>query len=222
MNEGGLNPSTVFKSFHYQAGFAVSDRGLIVRFLMLWLKICIILSLPKDAIAISVVYLAVFLTYGRPFGLLPAMVNNFQSGLRAVSKGFIPEDKTKGKTAKGSTKESTEVKTPNPRMEMPFTYMMVWLVIDCPSLMTTANYCPIDKPFFEETYECSSSKSHFMLMIHKTLQYHQNYKIKHCFFDFPDGGYRSRFKDVLGLDNFSTLSSGVFWWLLSIHPGHLI
>lgn len=43
-----------------------------------------------------------------------------------------------------------------------------------------------------------------MLVIRKTLQHHQNYEINRCFPSFPDGGYVSRFKDILGLDNFST------------------
>lgn len=64
LNEEVFNPGTVFSSFHYQAGFPVSDKGLIPRFLMLWLKRSIVPSLLKDAIAINVVYPVVLLAYG--------------------------------------------------------------------------------------------------------------------------------------------------------------
>lgn len=40
--------------------------------------------------------------------------------------------------------------------------------------------------------------------------------------DFLNGGYGTRFKDTLRSDNFSTLSSRAFWWLLSICPGHIV
>lgn len=74
-------------------------------------------------------------------GLLPVMVNNLQSELQALSVGFLLGKKAKGKAMKRSVKESAKVKTPNPRMEMPYTYLMAWLVMHCPSLMTAVNYC---------------------------------------------------------------------------------
>lgn len=121
------------------------------------------------------------------------MVNNVQSGFWALSNGFLPEDKSKGKASKRPMK----VKTLNPRVEMPYTYLIVWLVMHCPSLMTVANNCSIDKPFFVEMDEHSSLKSHYMSIIRKALQQYQNYEINRCFSDFSDGKYRSRFKDTL-------------------------
>lgn len=55
-----------------------------------------------------------------------------------------------------------------------------------------------------------------MLVICKVLQHHQNYEINQCFLNFPDSDYEARFKDTLGPDNFSTLSSGAFWWLINM------
>lgn len=155
----------VFRSFHLQAGFSVSDKSLIARFLMLWLKRYIIPSLPKDAIPINVVYPTVLLVYGRPFVLFPAIVSNLQSGLRALSNSFLLKDKLKGKATKGTTK----VKMLNPRVEMPYSYLMAWLMMHYPSLMTATSYHPMDKPFFVEMYECSSWKSLYMSVIRKTL-----------------------------------------------------
>lgn len=61
-----------------------------------------------------------------------------------------------------------------------------------------------------------------MSVSHKVLQHHQNYENNRCFPDFPNGGYGSRFNDAHRPDNFSTLSSGFFWWLINIHPSHLL
>lgn len=63
LDEGGFRAGMVFRSFYYQVGFPISSRSLITRFLMLWLKWCISPSLSKDAIAINMVYPAVFLVY---------------------------------------------------------------------------------------------------------------------------------------------------------------
>lgn len=67
---------------------------------MLWLKQCIVPSLPKDAIAIEVVYPVVFLAYGRPLKLLPSMVSKLQNELRELATEFYYEDKKK--KAKGN------------------------------------------------------------------------------------------------------------------------
>lgn len=68
----------------------------------------------------------------------------------------------------------------------------------------------MDKSFFMEMYKHSTWNGHCMLVICKTLQYHQNYEINRSFPDFLDGGYGSRSKDTLGLDNFSILFSRSF------------
>lgn len=62
-NEWAFKASTVCNSFYYQARFPVSSQGLIASFIMLWLKRCIIPSLPKVAIAINVAYPVVLLVY---------------------------------------------------------------------------------------------------------------------------------------------------------------
>ena len=49
-----------------------------------------------------------------------------------------------------------------------------------------------------------------------------NYQVVRCFLDFPEASYGERFSDGLGVDWFTTLSAGVFWWLINIHPGYLV
>lgn len=68
----------------------ISDRGLIVGFLMLWLKRCVIPSLPHDAIAIEVVYSVILLAHGKPLGLLLAIVCKIQSDFWKLGTEFCP------------------------------------------------------------------------------------------------------------------------------------
>lgn len=138
------------------------------------------------------------------------MVNNFQSGLQTLSNNFLPEDKAKGNVAKRTMKKSAMVKMLNPQVEIPYTYLMAWLIMHCPFLMTAADYYPMNKPFFMEMYEHSIWMSHYMLVIRKTLQHYQDYEINRYSPDFPNNEYGSRLKDAPKLDNFSTLPSGAF------------
>jgi len=54
-------PYTVFESFHHQAKTPISNRALLAEFLMLWLKRCVMLILPHEAIITYMVYPAVML-----------------------------------------------------------------------------------------------------------------------------------------------------------------
>ena len=83
-NEDTFKPNTVFESFYYQARIPKSDRALLVGFLMLWLKRCVVPMLPHEVIVTDVVYPAVLLAYGKSIALLSAMVVGIQSGLQAL------------------------------------------------------------------------------------------------------------------------------------------
>ena len=58
-NEDTFKPDTVFESFHHQARVPISDRALLASFLMLWLKRCVVPTLPHEVIVADVVYPAV-------------------------------------------------------------------------------------------------------------------------------------------------------------------
>ena len=45
-NEDTFKPDTVFESFHHQAQVPISNRALLAGFLMLWLKRCVVPTLP--------------------------------------------------------------------------------------------------------------------------------------------------------------------------------
>ena len=55
---------------------------------MLWLKRCVVPTLPHEVIIADVVYPAVLLAYGKSIALLPATVAGIQSGLRALVKSL--------------------------------------------------------------------------------------------------------------------------------------
>lgn len=73
-----------------------------------------------------------------------------------------------------------------------------------------------------ESIKFPISLSWYIFQTVQALLHHQNYEINQCFPVFPNDNYGARFKDNLGLDNFSTLSSGVFWRLINISPSHLV
>ena len=60
---------------------------------MLWLKRCVVPTLPHEVIVADVVYPAVLLAYGSPIALLPAVVAGIQSGLRALTHNFCEPGK---------------------------------------------------------------------------------------------------------------------------------
>ena len=58
----------------------MSDRTLLVGFLMLWLTRCVVPMLPHEVIVIDVVYPTVLLAHGKSIALLPAMVAGIRVG----------------------------------------------------------------------------------------------------------------------------------------------
>lgn len=53
----------------------MSGSAILVGFLMLCLKRCVVPTLPHETIAIETIYSTVLLVYGQPLGLLPIMVS---------------------------------------------------------------------------------------------------------------------------------------------------
>jgi len=147
-NEGTFKPGIVFDSFHHQTKTLISDRALLAGFLMLWLKRCVVPTLPHDVIVTNVVYPAVLLALGRFLGILLAMVGYLQSGLRVLCQSFcnvvVKEDK--GNVVINPDGEP-KVKAPNPHVELHYTYFMAWYVMHCPSLMSAIQSSEDSIPF---------------------------------------------------------------------------
>jgi len=55
-NEDTFKLDIVFESFHHQARIPISDQALLAGFLVLWLKRCMVPTLPHKVIVADVVY----------------------------------------------------------------------------------------------------------------------------------------------------------------------
>jgi len=57
-NEDTFMPDTIFNSFHHQAkiSISISNKALLAGFLMLWLKRCVMPTLPHEVVVADVVY----------------------------------------------------------------------------------------------------------------------------------------------------------------------
>jgi len=107
---------------------------------MLWLKRCIVQTLPHEFIVANVVYPVVLLAFGRSIALLPMMVGCIQSGLQALIKTFYKVEALLDDNDNGLIDQhDLEVKVPNPRVELPYTYLVAWYIMHCPSLMTATH-----------------------------------------------------------------------------------
>jgi len=98
---------------------------------MLWLKRCVVPTLPHEVIVIDVMYPEVLLAHGKSISLLQAMVAGIQSGLQALTKSLCQVEavvNSQGRQVVDS-EGRPEVRTPNPRIELPYTYLMAWYVM---------------------------------------------------------------------------------------------
>jgi len=151
------------------------------------------------------------------------MVSCIQSGLRSLTSQFcnvIVEVDEYGEDVldrNGDPKRST----PKPRVELPYTYLVAWFVMHCPALMSAIPSYGVNVPFVQKL-EGSVWLGLYSAAIRRTLQSSANYHLFRCFPDFPDAPYGERFQDTANREEFTSLSMGVFWWLINIRPGYLV
>lgn len=223
--EGGFPTGSHFHSYFHQAKAPLSEKALLAGFFMLRLKRCVVPTLPHEALSLEVVYPAVLLAHGQPLSLLTAMVSCMQSGLRFLSTSFCNvEDLVdeKGRVVKDRN-GNVKRKTPNPRIELPYTYLMAWYVMHYPSLMTGIRSSERKVPYVQ-LLEDSDWACGYMGLIRRTVTHGSNYQIYRCSPDFSCVAYGEAFEDVpnRGVPGWTSLPHGVFFWLISIRPGYLI
>jgi len=104
----------------------------------MWLKQCVVPTLPHEVIVADVVYFVVLLAFGRGIALLPTMVVCIQSELLVLTKTFCRVEALVDANGNAFTDQhgNPEVKVPNLRIELSYTYLVAWYVMHCPSLMT--------------------------------------------------------------------------------------
>jgi len=112
-----------------------SNRALLAGFLMLWLKRWVVLKLSHEVTVADVIYPAVLLAFGQNITLLLAIVGCIQSWLQALTKTFCKVEALIDDEGNVLIDQNgdPEVKVHNPRVKLPYTYLVAWYVMHCPS-----------------------------------------------------------------------------------------
>jgi len=154
---------------------------MLAGFIMLWLKRCVVPTLPHEVIITNVEYLAVLLAYRKSIALLLAMVAGIQIGLRALAKSFCQVEAIENAEGHPVTKSNGHplVKTPSPRVKLPYTYLIAWYVMHCPSLMMTVSASE-GFTLYVRRLENSGRLRYYMLYIWKTILNGSNYQLDRC------------------------------------------
>ncbi|XP_020262898.1 uncharacterized protein LOC109838879 [Asparagus officinalis] len=135
--EGAFPAGTKFRSFLCRAQKSIEPRSLLAGYLALWLKKCVVPYQSSDALPLEVLFPAVQLAYGKELSLLPAMVASILCGLRSVVRSFTqvgPEPST-GLIC--------------PKVELPYAYLMAWLVLHRPDLMSAPSAVDVPVPYLQ-------------------------------------------------------------------------
>jgi len=178
---------------------------------------CVTLTLPHEVIIADVMYLAVLLAFGRSLALLSAMVGCIPRGLRLLTKSFCHMETLvdeEGNTLVDQN-DTPQLKMPNPRVELSYTYLVTWYVMHCLSLITAVQASEGFVPFVQRLKRSSWNHS-YMFFIRRIIQSEMNYQLARYFPEIYDTSYRDHFLDFAGPNGFTTLSTGAFCWLINI------
>ena len=109
----------------------------------------------------------------------------------------------------------------NPRIGLPYTYLMAWFALYCSAIIQPEEEPPEGvRTVHLHRFEGSSWSWIYVAAVHKLLCCHDVYSLFQCFPYIRDTGYGEEFKNVR--DGRTLLSCGVFEWLVSIRPSHLV
>ena len=143
------------------------------------------------------------------------MVCWIQWGLRVLTKTFCRPPAMK--RGKGIVLPHDR---PNPRVEMPNTYLMAWFALHCPTIIQHWKEPPEGVWIAHlRRFEGSSWKRIYVAAVRKLLCRHDVYSLFWCFPYIRDVGYGEEFKDAK--NGITLLSREVFEWLVSIRPSQL-
>ena len=91
----------------------------------------------------------------------------------------------------------------------------------CPSLMTPVPWSEGFVPFVQRL-EGSDWRNTYMYYVRKCILSASNYQLNRCFPEIPGASFGELFTDSAGQDDFTRLSTGIFWWLVNIRPGYVL
>lgn len=175
----------------------MSGRVILAGFLMSWLKRCVLLTLPHDAITMDVVFSAVQLACGERPAFSSATTVNIQGDLWTMIGSFHVMPKS------------------SPIIDMAYMYLMAWYVMHCLTLMTTILSRQGALPYVQQLEGCTWVNS-FIYSIWKTLLNLDSYNMYQCYLDFLGVAYTAELTDSTGKDRFTSLARGPFRWLMNI------
>ena len=98
---------------------------------------------------------------------------------------------------------------------------MAWFALHCPSLIEAGVDAPQDvRMALLRRFEGCLWQKTYVAAAHKLLSRYDVYSLFRCFPYIRDAGYGEEFKDVG--EGQTSLSRGIFEWLVSIRPSHLL
>jgi len=191
-DDGIYEKGDILRSFHHQARRPMSWKALLAKFLSVWLKRCVVPSPSSDVILPTVLLPAIHLVHGCSLGLLPAMVCCIQRGLRALTEGFCRPPMTK--RGKGTILPRNG---PNPRIGLPYTYLMLWFALHYPAIIQAGEEPPEGvRMMLLRRFEGFSWLRTYVTVVRKLMCRHDVYSLFWCFSFIRDVGYDEEFKDV--------------------------
>ena len=114
-------------------------------------------------------------------------------GLRALTEAFCRPPTTK--RGKGTILPRDG---PNPRIGLPYTYLMAWFALHCPSLIEAGEDLPegVRMALLRRFEGCSWQKT-YVAEARKLVRRYDVYSLFRCFPHIRDAGYDEEFKDCL-------------------------
>ena len=117
-----------------------------------------------------------------------------QNGLRVLTTQFcktVPEIDEFGDDVLDRNREPKRT-TPRPRVELPYTYLVAWFIMHCPSLMSAVKEHAEGVPFVQRL-ERSTWLGNYSAVIRRIIQSSTNYQLFRCFPDFPGATFGDEF-----------------------------
>ncbi|ONK67075.1 uncharacterized protein A4U43_C06F15400 [Asparagus officinalis] len=206
--EDGFAVGTMFQTFLWHGVKPIRPMTLLAGYLALWLKKCVVPYQSSDVLSPEVLFPAVLLAHRKNLCLLLAMTAGIYRGLRQVVSGFMQEN-------------TPPTQIPLTKVELPYTYLMAWLVLHQSDMMWAPTSVDPSLPFLQIIDNCKW-KGRGFADVRKQLQNHKCWVFPTCFLRFS-GQYSDSLIDVEKPGTGRTfLDSGCFDWLVNIRPGYVI
>ncbi|XP_020242713.1 uncharacterized protein LOC109820928 [Asparagus officinalis] len=206
-SEGGFLRGTKFSTFLWQSTKRMKPATLLSGYLAIWLKKCVVPHQSSEALPLEVLLLAVQLAVGGRLSLLSAMMADLHSGLRNLATTFT----------KTGTEPSTKI--PLSSVELPYTYLMAWLVLHRTDMMSAPDVSDPEIPLLQllegSKWLYPSRQWPDRVRQFKNAKCWEFYK---CFPRFS-GAYNDTLVDEeMPGANRTSLDMGSFHWLMNIRP----